>query len=172
MLKILGSLCIIVSTILWGAAAARQLGKNYEHMRMLEQLLNRLRNEIRYSRSSLREVFAKIGLDFDGPFQQWMHQMNQRMQQKEGESFSAIWKETVEKCLSDCGIPERDRERLLEIGRQLGDADLDGQIRAIELYLEELKHSMEDMRTELKSKEKLCHCLGVMSGIFIVILLL
>lgn len=172
MLKILGSLCIMAATTLWGAAAARQFRKNYEHMRMLEQLLHRLRSEILYSRSCLGEIFAKIGSDFSGPFQLWMQRMNEKMQKKEGNSFSAIWKETAGECLEGCGIPERDRSRLQEIGGQLGDADLDGQIRAIELYLDELKHSMEDMRNELKSKEKLSYCLGVMGGIFIVILLL
>lgn len=172
MLKILGSLCIMASTTLWGASAARQLRRNYEQMRMLEQLLNRLRSEILYSRSCLGDIFAKIGPDLDGPFQLWVYQMHEKIQKKEGDSFSVIWKETIQACLSESGIPQRDRLRLQEIGGQLGDADLEGQIRAIELYLNELKRSMEDMRNELRSKEKLCHCLGVTGGIFIVILLL
>ena len=46
------------------------------------------------------------------------------------------------------------------------------QIKTLDLYLEEIRLSMEEMREEMRTKIRLCHCLGVMSGIFITVLLL
>ena len=46
------------------------------------------------------------------------------------------------------------------------------QVKILELYLTRLELSMEEMQGEMKSKVRLCHCLGIMSGILIVILLL
>ena len=67
------------------------------------------------------------------------------------------------------------REELLklkELGERLGLADVTMQVKILELYLTRLELSMEEMQGEMKSKVRLCHCLGIMSGILIVILLL
>ena len=48
---------------------------------------------------------------------------------------------------------------------------MEAQIRSLDLYLEELKKSMEEKMEGMKTRIRLCHCLGVMSGIFLTILL-
>ena len=58
------------------------------------------------------------------------------------------------------------------MGSQLGIADVEMQVKALELYLTQLSESMEDIREEIKTKVRLYHCLGVMSGMLIVILLM
>ena len=75
-------------------------------------------------------------------------------------------------CAENSRIQKRDLLRLEELGMQLGDADLEAQIRSLDRYLEELKHSMEEIREGMKVKIRLCQCLGVMGGIFVTILLI
>ena len=77
----------------------------------------------------------------------------------------------VERDLADCGLPESELMRLKELGEQLGAADLEMQVKTLELYLTQLTDSMREKQKEMKEKVKLYHCLGVLSGILIVILL-
>lgn len=172
MLKVVGSILIVGTTTLWGMVSAAQVRNQYEQMRLLEQLLTRLKSELLYSRTYLCEVFSDICADYGEPYNSWMKNMYQRMKNRTKGSFSSIWKDSIDECLTGCGLPEKDRMRLRELGDQLGNADLDGQIRSIDLYLDEFNRSMEDKREGMKNKEKICRCLGVMSGIFIIILLI
>ena len=83
-----------------------------------------------------------------------------------------MWTESIEETLKASGLPEKEIQRLEEMGSQLGIADVEMQVKALELYLTQLSESMEDIREEIKTKVRLYHCLGVMSGMLIVILLM
>ena len=50
--------------------------------------------------------------------------------------------------------------------------DLTLQLRVLELYQEQLGLGIEEVREGMKTKVRLCHCLGVMSGLFVSVLLL
>ena len=74
--------------------------------------------------------------------------------------------------LGASGLPEEELDKLINLGGQLGVADIEMQVKTLDLYLEEMSLSMEEMRGGMKAKVRLCHCLGVMSGIFITVLLI
>ena len=156
MLKLAGSLLIIGATTLWGMAAAEGLRDQYEQMRLLQSLLYALRSEILYARSYLEEAFAK---------------MSETMRRKTGIPFYQIWSGGIQEALQGSGLAQEEKDKLSEIGKRLGNADMEAQIRSLDLYLEELKKSMEEKREGMKTRIRLCHCLGVMSGIFLTILL-
>lgn len=62
--------------------------------------------------------------------------------------------------------------RLAAFGSQLGIADAEMQVKLLDLYLDELRLTMDELREEMRTKIRICHCLGVMSGIFITVLLI
>lgn len=171
MLKLAGSLLIIGATTLWGMAAAERLREQYEQMRLLQSLLYALRSEILYARSYLEEAFAKIGESAPEPYQGWLLGMSETMRRKTGIPFYQIWSGGIQEALQGSGLAQEEKDKLSEIGKRLGNADMEAQIRSLDLYLEELKKSMEEKREGMKTRIRLCHCLGVMSGIFLTILL-
>lgn len=171
MLKLAGSLLIIGATTLWGMAAAEGLRDQYEQMRLLQSLLYALRSEILYARSYLEEAFAKIGESAPEPYRGWLLGMSETMRRKTGIPFYQIWSGGIQESLRESGLEQEEKDKLSEIGKRLGNADMEAQIRSLDLYLEELKKSMEEKREGMKTRIRLCHCLGVMSGIFLTILL-
>ncbi len=171
MLKLAGSLLIIGTTTLWGMAAAERLREQYEQMRLLQSLLYALRSEILYARSYLEEAFAKIGESAPEPYRGWLLGMSEIMRQKSGVPFCQIWSRGIQESLRESGLEQEEKDKLSEIGKRLGNVDMEAQIRSLDLYLEELKKSMEEKREGMKTRIRLCHCLGVMSGIFLTILL-
>lgn len=172
MLKLAGSILIIGTGILAGMSAADRVRQQYEEMRELQTLLYALRSEILYARACLGEAFLKIGRDAGEPYRGWMMEMSRKIERRQDRMLSVIWKTGVRDALKNSRIQKRDLLRLEELGTQLGDADLEAQIRSLDRYLEELKHSMEEIREGMKIKIRLCQCLGVMGGIFVTILLI
>lgn len=87
-------------------------------------------------------------------------------------AFDTIWGQAVEKNLRYSGLPPKELERLIQLGGQLGVMDLNLQLKVLSLYQEQLSLSMEETQEGMRTKVRLCHCLGVMSGLLVAVLLL
>lgn len=86
--------------------------------------------------------------------------------------FETIWNRTISQYLVGVHLPEKEIAHLRELGQYLGTADIEIQVRHIELFEEQIGIAMKEMREELRTKKRLYHCLGVMSGIFLAIMLI
>ncbi len=94
------------------------------------------------------------------------------MGQLDSGAFETIWGQAVEENLRHSGLPQRELERLTQLGGQLGVMDLNLQLKVLTLYQEQLSLNMEEAREGMQTKVRLCHCLGVMSGLLVAVLLL
>ena len=81
------------------------------------------------------------------------------------------WKASVEEHLHMLDLPVNEVETLKSMGNQLGLADEQVQIRLLDVYLEHLGRTIDDLQEEYKNKTKLYHCLGIMGGLLVSILL-
>lgn len=171
-MKLIGSLILISATTLYGIRMAKDMEVRYGQLRELQRLLYFLKSEITYSRAYLGEAFLHIAEQAKEPYEGWMRQLSRQMNEREGVGFEAIWKTAIHVHLKDLKLEEREKGRLLELGNCLCGGDLAVQIKSIELCEEQLSYTMEEIREGMGTKKKLCHCLGVMSGVFLAILLL
>lgn len=172
MLKIAGSVIVIGATTLIGIKQAEDTKESYRQMQMLEQLICRIYSEIRYQRSYLGEIFSQTGRDAKPPYAEWLSELGRKLEQRGGGTFGDIWENAVETHLQETKLPKKEIARLAELGNSLGYADMEYQKKTMELYLAQLGETMEEVREEMKIKIRLCHCLGVMSGMLITVLLL
>lgn len=172
MTKIAGALLVIGATSLWGVLAAERMRNQYAQLRYLQRIFLLLQGEIRYARSYLGEAFYQIGTTLRDPYRGWLEELCRRMESRNQGSFCEIWEAAADQYLADCGIGEGALGKLRRLGTQLGAADVEMQVKALDLYLEELSAEMEELQGEMRTKIRLCHCLGVMSGIFVTVLLL
>lgn len=171
-MKTAGGLLVIAATSMGGIAAAQRIGNQYEQLKYLQKIIYLLRSEILYARSYLGEAFCQIAKNVKSPYKEWLHEMCAQMERRGGTAFTGIWEEKTRRCLKDAGLPRGALERLISFGNQLGIADAQMQAKILDLYLEEIGQSIEELSGEMRTRTRLCHCLGVMSGIFITILLI
>lgn len=140
-------------------------------MKYLQKIICLIQSEIRYSKAYLGEIFWKIGQSAEEPYKSWLLEMSKKANMFSGESFEDIWKGSVENNLKVLELPVCELEALKALGNQLGYSDIQVQMRLIELYLEHLEHTISEVQGEMKGKTRLYHCLGVMSGLLISIVL-
>ena len=171
-MKVLGSLLIIGATSLFGCRMAIDMEQRYAQMKELRQIMYLLQSEIAYSRAFLAEAFLRISRQTSEPYSVWLRQMYYRMQKRTGGTFEQVWYETIQEYLISARLPSQEKKRLEELGKCLGSPDAGMQVKSIDLYEEQLALSMHEVKEGLRTKKRLCHCLGVMSGIFLAILLI
>lgn len=172
MSKIIGSVLVIAATSMAGIHAASGMDEKYNEIKYVRQMLYILQSEIQYSHTYLAEAFSNISGFVKSPYSVWLRQLHFRLEQKESGSLDKVWRETIDEYLIDVKLAHRQKEQLKELGVCLGCADIEVQIKYMELLGKQMEIAMEEIRENLEDKKKLCRCIGVVSGVFIAILLI
>lgn len=166
MLKLIGCICVLVSSFCIGMNRSEDLKRHLESLEELKKIFCILRSELEYTRAPFSELFEKMIKKVSINFAKWLHELVDRLQEKSNGTFVEIWSATIEEQLKTINLSEEDLQELKSIGKQLE------YINQIDLYIERLEYKIIQTRKSYQSKRKLWKSLGIMGGIFLVILLL
>ena len=166
MYKWIGSIFIIVASGGIGISLSNELQSHLDALEELKKIFCLLKSELEYTRAPFAEVFEKIKKKAKEPYTTWLEALAARLREKGTGSFWEIWCETISEKLVTNQLKEEDKEELKNAGKSLE------YIESIELYIEQLEYKIKHIREAYQSKKKLCRSMGIMGGIFLVILLL
>ncbi len=166
MLKLLGSALILLACTGIGFGKSRELQFHLEQLEEIKKLFCLLRSELQYTRAPFAEVFEKISRKTKTPYAEWLVRLCGRLKQKENGSFWNMWTTSISEDLKNSGLKEEEIEELQSLGKNLEYTE------SLDLYLEQLEYHIKHTREAYHSKRKLCQSMGIMGGIFLVILLL
>jgi stage III sporulation protein AB len=168
MIKIILLSVVLASCFAVGIFFKNTLSNRVLILRQMRYALDEIELLIKYKNSTLREIFIAVSNDFrlrDLTF------INKTLEYMGYDSFA----DSYEKALKEyqgLGLTPRDREIIGGIGKLLGTADSESQIAGLALYKSELDSAFEAAHDEYKKKSKLFSSLGLLSGVFIVIILI
>ena len=166
MQKIIGSIMVIATCTVFGFEKSRELQLHLRELENLKDIFVLLKKELQYTNAPFFELFLKIGGKMSGRHHEWLMELAKELKECQGGTFLVLWKKQIEKYFSKSGLSEIELEDLYRVGSSLGYPE------TIELYLEQLVVSIQSTREELKTKKKLYQSMGIMCGIFLVIVLL
>ena len=166
MLKIIGSILIITATTSIGFSNSNEMQCHLRELEELKKIFCLLRSELQYTRAPFAEVFEKIGQKTMQPFQMWFFELCAKLNEKRCGMFWEIWCLSITEDLQGTKLKADELEELKNVGKNLE------YMESLDLYIEQLEYKITNTREAYRSKRKLCQSMGVMGGIFLVILLL
>lgn len=166
MLKLIGSILILLACSGIGFSRSHEMQRHLDELEELKKLFYLLKSELQYTRAPFAEVFEKIGKKTREPFQTWLSDLCFRLNEKRGGMFWEMWCASIEENLKDCRLKEDELNELKSVGKNLE------YIESLDLYIEQMEYKIKNLREVYRSKRKLCQSLGIMGGVFLVILLL
>ena len=166
LLKLIGIVLVIIACTGIGYSKSWEMKKQLEELEILEHIFSLLKNEMDYSHGTFDELFMKIGEKFPGKYGNWLLNLGKRLQKKDKYLFADIWSDSIMQDLDNTYLREEDLKEIETLGTSLG------YLESIELYIKQLEYEIEIRREEYRSKRKLCQSMGIMGGVFLVILLL
>lgn len=166
LIKLLGGTLIFFVTTMFGFFRAGQLARRQKNLRRFETALSILENEISYSSSRLCEAFSRIGKISGLAIFQFVGK------QIGTQSFSQIWRCALDDFQSELCLSDADVEALNLLSEQLGKSDRTHQLQCIRHTAALLHQNYADAAAQNAQSGKLYRNLGMLSGIFLVILLL
>lgn len=173
-LKWMGSLLVMLGAGGFGIWSALQWRERLRLLEKLRQMIYFLKGEITYSHAPLAEGLERVGKRENGPLGRLFTSAAQGICRQEGESFQEIWRREVEALSSPqvrLPLTREDVKQLTGLGEHLGYLDVDMQERTLKLYLEQLDLSIGYLRENQREKCRLYTSLGIMGGIFLVIMM-
>ena len=170
--KVLGAVLVVGAASMAGITAADHIKEKYQNLQELQRICCQLKSEIRYSRSYLEEAFLHIAGTAKEPYKEWLSFLASQMEERRDGSFKKLWETSVHTCLRGKGLERTTLQKLKDLGHQLGTADVELQVQTLDLYLEDLRLTAEELRETMKTKVRLYRCLVIMGGVFVMILLM
>jgi stage III sporulation protein AB len=171
-LKIIGCLLVIASSTGIGFFFSSEMKHRIEDLKELRKLIGLLRGDIRYANTPLPEAISVIARRYQGSFHPFFQSTSTKLQEMSGLTFAQIWKEAVEKELADTSLSKKDKAQLITLGENLGYLDKDMQMNTFELYLSQLEDEITELSKTVKERAYLYNSLGIMTGVFISIIMI
>lgn len=172
-MKIVGALMVILSCTGIGLYFSMMTKGRVVELKALKKEMYFLRGDITYGSTPLPEAIELLSRrNTTSHLACFFFHVALQLKKLEGRPFSEIWDEGINKNLEDSYLKEQDKEPLRRLGENLGFLDKDTQVKSIDLYIEILEQELEEaIRTE-KEKTRLYNTLGVLSGVFLTVVLI
>lgn len=170
-LKLCGIILIIASTTGIGFSVGNNMRLRLEELKELKKILGMLRGEIRYTGTPLYEAFGIIGKRTKGAYSDFFMQTAKELEELSGKSLRFIWNGLREKN-KESHLSDKDWERLMQFGDNLGYLDKEMQLGTIELYLEQIETELAEGYANYSKNSRLYQALGICSGLFLTIMLI
>ena len=149
-----------------GFEKAKELTKHRKELEELQRIFIMIQAELTYIKSPLGELFLKLQNKTEGKYQLWMRDISKELKRFQQHTFEEIWNISVENHFKESFLTKIELEELKQIGKNISHTE------AIDLFLTQIQLFIQHTREEEKSKKRLYQSMGVMAGIFLVIVLI
>lgn len=166
MQKVIGSIMVIAVCTMLGFEKSRDMQKHLNALEELKRIFVLLKSEVQYTRAPFAELFLKISKKVEGEYSEWLFHLSRDLETYGTGTLQEAWKRSIYNHLHGNYLKKEELDELCGVGKSLG------YIETLEIYLDQLNFSIENTREELKTKKKLYQNMGIMCGIFLVIVLL
>lgn len=146
--------------------------KQREHqLQQIRRILICMRGEIRYGNETLPEIMMCLKEKTDKIFAAFFSEMEEKLRENQNGTFAQVWKIVSDKFLDRTRLGVNEKKEWMELGENLGHLDREMQINLLTIYEEHFRDYVKEQQNRIKQEEKLYQILGVMSGIFITVIL-
>ncbi len=172
MQRIMGCILIIGATTGGGLLYGSELKQYLEKLLYIRHIIYLIKGELEYSRAPLGEIFGALSVRVREPYRTWMRALERKLEEREEQDFAKIWNRSIDQHLKELHLKTAHSIQLKELGTFLGQLDGDTMSRTMQLYLNRLELEIEKAREGMADKMRMGRWLGVMGGIFLIVILI
>ena len=142
--------CILIASSLIGKFLAKKYVYRLEELEEIENILNIIKNKIKFTYEPIPEIFKEISNNFSEHIEEIFKNSVIKMKNN---SASIAWCESIEE--SNNNMNKEDKEVLKGLSKLLGKTDINGQINEIKLVSNFLDTQIQIAQKEKEKNEKM-----------------
>ena len=148
-----------------------QISKMYENrvkeLKQFKNILNILKTKIKFTYEPLKDIFKQISQEKSNKIEEIFENMTYKLA---FEDVKSSWRDSIQE--ADISLNQEDKDVLKELGKVLGQTDADSQVSEIEVTENFLDMQIEKAEESRKKNQKIYKTLGILIGLFFVIVLI
>ena len=164
--KIILLISIVVASTFLGILFSKKYSNREKELKEMKNALNIFKAKIKFTYEPIPNIFLEISNKIDGNVGKIFERASNRMKE---ENAGDAWVKAYDDVPSN--LIEEDIVILKNLGRLLGQTDIEGQLSQIEVTETFLNEQIRQAQEEKNKNEKLYSKLGVVIGLAIVIVL-
>ncbi len=172
MLKLAGAATVCISAAVFGICLAGELKEKVRLLEEFRRCFFMIRGEIRFSNATLSEAFMSIENRGAEPLPRFFGEMGKLLEENPERGLGTIWREQTAEIFGKSVFSGEELQWISGLGERLGYLDRETQLGTLEMILEQLEAKEAEADRIYADKGKVYRCVGAMSGILVVLLLL
>lgn len=172
MVKMVGTVLVLVSAYALGSLFALKLREQERWLKEMKLALFLLMGELDYRQMPMPEALERTGRHENGCVDVFFKAMSAELEKKEGIPLRELWKQQACKHLKDSPLTKKQQEEFAELGMCFAETDKETRKQAVEFYLNRLEEEIKVLRETGGDRGYLYRALGMLGGMFLVILAL
>ncbi len=172
MLQIIGIILLISGTTGLAWSYCKEQKERLEYLKTIRQIYEYLQKEIDYAKASLPELCGRLGQRQPPPFGQAFAAIYEELNENNGCTFNEIWEKHMQDAMKALPLRKHEKAFVIDFPLRLDFRNGKGQAEGMDQYIDEVSQYIKNLDEELRSKYRVIMCMGVMSGIMAVILLI
>lgn len=170
MIKIIGSILVIVSASVLGYSSGELFKKRTRELKELERAIGILKNEIVYAYTPLPYALEKIGLRLMEPIKSLFLSISRDLEENVSEGVYEAFYSNINLYKKNLNLNKEDIHILLNLSKSLGEWDVESQKNIFRVTEEEFRKQIEESETLTRKNLKMYRYLGFSIGAIIVIM--
>jgi len=134
-------------------------------------VINQIEFDVDFLNLPIREALSRIGGMCDGEIRQVVDFVRKGLTESKCADMYGLWKRAIERNSYGLALSESDKRIILDFAKNLGNGDRIREKNNIKAAVMRLEVAKEEARGEASVNSRMCRGLGILGGIFIVILL-
>ncbi len=172
MFKLGGILCILAGCIGWGGSRISEEKCRIRHLRELIRIIKRIQNEISYGKHTLPEICLILAECSDVLYRPYFQRIYEQVGRENGASLTQVWEQQIGQCLREAPLSEEEKEILKDIPRSMGLLEEKQQAESIGQSMDLLVRTCTKAEENYENKSKMIFSVSLLTGIFLIILVL
>lgn len=164
--KIILLISIVVASTGLGVLLSKKYSNREKELKEMKSALNIFATKIKFTYEPIPNVFLEIANKIGGNIGKIFERASIRMKE---ENAGKAWNNAFEDVPNN--LSKEDVTILTNLGRMLGQTDVEGQISEIEVVEQFLENQLENARQEKIKNEKMYRTLGIVGGLMIAVIL-
>lgn len=169
-MKWIGALLLISTTSWMGFDMSKKLTDRPKQIRQLIQSLQIMEAEMGYSQLTLQYTFKTISGKIGYPINVFYEKLAEKLLGTVSD-FITIWDDELAHLMEISALSKQEEEILKQFGRNLGRHTFQQQQKHITLTIQHLERELDEAIDQKRKYEKMMKSLGVLIGLFIVVLI-
>ncbi len=171
-LQLAGAFIVIhtcaITGICWGAKTTYRI----EELEHIQRAMTMLQSDIDFLAMPLPDALEEIGKKSYYIIANLFLKVANEMEKRKQEGGEEIWKQEVLRWENTTYLEKQDIDAMIHFGTSIGYLDIEQQKASIALLLHYIETTLTQLQQKNKQQQKLYTSMGILGGMFIVVILL